>query len=207
MIRIIKHLSKDLILGIWEIDENIEKLKNELTEAELAQSKNFHPHKFAEFVTSRLLIKAMCLQAGIPYKGLIKDEHGKPFFIDSSFHLSISHSYPMVAGLIHKSKPCGIDIELPREQLLRVKGKFLNPKELEMCADDLEKLCLYWSAKEAIYKIYGRKNLSFAANIAIATVDDEVMTTQVKVGDEVKTIGLFFEKMERYLLVYGYGIL
>jgi 4'-phosphopantetheinyl transferase len=34
-------------------------------------------------------------------------------------------------------------------------------------ANDLVKLCIYWCAKEALYKIHGKKNLLFADHLRV----------------------------------------
>lgn len=207
MISFIKHISEDVVLGAWEINEDIEQLRKDLNVEERESTKNFHPKKIAEFVASRRLIKAMCEEAQLPFDGIFKDEHGKPHFIDSKHHLSISHSHPMVAGMIHKSQPCGIDIELPREQLRKVSRKFLNAQELIKCHNNLESLCLYWAAKEAIYKVHGRKKLSFSDNIYITDVKNHQLKSDVLIDGKSIPFDLQYEKIERYLLVYGHGTL
>ena len=51
--------------------------------------------------------------------------------------------------------------ERPREKLLRIRDRFLNNDEAATVGADLDLLCRYWAGKEVLYKIYGRKNVTF----------------------------------------------
>lgn len=164
---------------------------------------HLHPKKRLEFLASRQLIKKMCGELNIPYQGIEKDEFGKPYLIDSDFQISISHSYPMVACAIHPSKSCGIDIESIRPQLIKIKHKFLNQEELAYCGDDLKKLCLHWSAKEALYKIHGRKRLIFAEQLAVQKITDSEIHTEITLANSKKNHLLNYQKFLKYYLVYN----
>lgn len=164
---------------------------------------HLHPKKKLEYVASRKLIGRMCEQIKIPYKGIRKDEYGKPFLIDSAYHISISHSYPMVVCAIHLERPCGIDIESSRPQLLKIKHKFLNEAELAFCGDDLSRLCLHWSAKEALYKIYGRKRLLFAEQLAVKDITENEIKAQVMAEGHIQSFTLNYELFLEYFVVFN----
>ncbi|MEO9851649.1 MAG: 4'-phosphopantetheinyl transferase superfamily protein [Reichenbachiella sp.] len=165
--------------------------------------KHLHPKKKMEFLASRQLIREMCEQMNIAFHGIHKDEFGKPYLIDSAYHISISHSYPMVACALHPNTPCGIDIESARSQLLKIKHKFLNKEELEFCGEDLNKLCLHWSTKEALYKIYGRKRLIFAEQLAVLAIGGEEIKAQVTADRAVENYILNYEYYLEYFIVYN----
>ncbi|MEP2023186.1 MAG: 4'-phosphopantetheinyl transferase superfamily protein [Reichenbachiella sp.] len=186
-------------VGLAEItSENDEILK--LDHADLD---HFHPKKRLEFLASRLLIEQMCEELSIAYNGIRKDEFGKPHLIDSAFQISISHSYPMVGCAIHPSKPCGIDIEGNRPQLLKIKHKFLNKEELDYCGDDLNRLCLHWSTKEALYKIHGRKSLIFAEQLNLIDISPKEIKAQIHAEGITKNYVLNYECFLEYFLVYN----
>lgn len=164
---------------------------------------HLHPKKRLEFLASRQLIQRLCEAQQIAYHGIEKDAYGKPHLLQSDYQLSISHSYPMVACAIHPTAPCGIDIESTRPQLAKIKHKFLNSTELERCGSDLHQLCIHWSAKEALYKIHGRKRLSFAEQLVINELaDDHIRASILLDGVEEKYL-LRFEKFLEYYLVYN----
>lgn len=186
-------------VGLAEItSENDEILKLDHSDLD-----HLHPKKRLEFLASRQLIIQMCEKLDIPYQGIEKDGFGKPHLINSDYQISISHSYPMVACAIHPSEPCGIDIESLRPQLLKIKHKFLNPKELTYCGDDLKKLCLHWSAKEALYKAYGRKNLIFAEQLSIQQISSKQIQAQITIDKDVENFILNYEYFLEYFLVYN----
>lgn len=88
--------------------------------------------------------------------------------------MSISHSFPYATAIIHAEKPVGIDIEQPRDKILRIAEKFLNPKERDFAGNDLELLSILWSAKEVLYKIHGRKKLTFKQHLFIQPFEKRI---------------------------------
>ncbi|UXX79182.1 4'-phosphopantetheinyl transferase superfamily protein [Reichenbachiella carrageenanivorans] len=164
---------------------------------------HLNPKKRMEFLASRLLTQRLCEAQQIPYHGIEKDEYGKPHLIQSNYQLSISHSYPMVACAIHPTAPCGIDIESVRPQLTNIKHKFLNPIELRRCDTNLHQLCIHWSAKEVLYKIHGRKRLTFAKQLVIDEIRGDQIHARILLDDAEKKHLLKYEKVSEYYLVYN----
>lgn len=84
---------------------------------------------------------------------------GAPFIEgDEKLKISISHSrHHCLLAVGSGVNAIGVDIEEPRDQLLRVRDRFLAPAEAT-CVDllptpsQLTMLCIYWTAKEAVYK-------------------------------------------------------
>ena len=85
---------------------------------------------------------------------------GRPVLVAGATPLaeiSISHSHGMAVALA-ATRPCGIDIELPREAVLRVRSRFCSAPEEERLAATLAgvdaemRLTLLWAAKEAVRK-------------------------------------------------------
>ncbi len=127
-----------------------------------------HPAKQLEWLASRYAIHTLLENNELIYKGLRKDSAGKPFLEGNNFHFSLSHTQGYAAAVIHPKKPIGIDIELVSTKLSRVAYKFLSISELKEAGDSLEKLCVYWAAKEALYKLHGKKGeISFLENLSI----------------------------------------
>jgi 4'-phosphopantetheinyl transferase len=124
------------------------------------------PERRLEWIASRILLKKLAAEQGFAQAAVEKDAFGKPFITDCPYHISLSHAFPYAAAIIHE-QPVGIDVEHSREQLFRIRHKFLHPEELSRAGNDLQMLGIYWSAKEALYKLYGRKGLLFQEQIRI----------------------------------------
>lgn len=159
--------SEDSCWGLWKITEEETSLQNEVI-GETVPSTLTNPLKRREFFAGRALLKALLHQWEIPYPGIEKDRFGKPFLAGSDVHISLSHSYPFVAAIIHRHKNVGIDLEQPKDKLLRIAPRILSPQELRNAGEDVVKHCVYWCAKEALIKIYGKKDLIFSRNLLIS---------------------------------------
>ena len=83
---------------------------------------------------------------------------GKPYFVDSPWHFSISHTKRHVFCVIHDA-PVGIDAEeMDREINLRLAEKILSPGEkiqFDAAADKPKALRKFWVLKEAAAKLSG----------------------------------------------------
>ena len=174
----------DCLLMVWEITENADFYKTELGKKnfELPEYKLIsHPHKQKEWLASRFLAKFLAETLHINYRGLIKDAYNKPFLQDSNHHLSLSHTTTHVAAGIHLHKPLGIDLETITPRLHIIKHKFLTDSERENANDELEKLCIYWSAKEALYKLYGKRGVHFQKELQVEpfVLGDEKMDGKI----------------------------
>jgi phosphopantetheinyl transferase len=99
------------------------------------------------------------------------DVHRKPHFIKSHHHLSISHSHNMIAVCIDQRSPTGIDIQFINDKIIRIKRKFLNEEEQAKTSDDPFELTCYWSIKEALFKVYGKKDAFLKEHIEVNTIN------------------------------------
>ncbi len=201
--------NQDTVLAIWKITETIENLLAQVDFNKYDQASYdviSNDEKKLEWLSSRLTIRHLVEKIGKKYKGIIKDKHKKPYLKDINYHLSISHSFPYAAAIIHKTNPVGIDIEMPREKIERISKRFLSDVELEAANENIEVLSIYWSAKETLYKIYGKKKLIFRKNIEVLAFEmsDEGETEGIiKIDDEVTTYTLRFIKIDNHYLVYS----
>lgn len=159
--------------GLWHILESEEQLRKStpLFEAErraLATIKGEGRRR--EFLAARLLLHHM---SGRPERGeLIKDESGKPHLADSLFHVSISHTVDYAAAIAHPN-PCGIDVQRMVPRIVKLADKFVNPAERSQLLGkhEIVQLHLIWSAKEAMYKAFGRRKLDFKEHLTVNLED------------------------------------
>lgn len=104
-----------------------------------------------------------------------RDLFGKPWPVNKSGFVSISHSSNWVAFCFHPNQPMGIDVETTRLQLAKVAPRILHQSELsihEKSQNRQRTLQLFWGGKEALYKAYGKKNLEFSTQLILSKIED-----------------------------------
>jgi phosphopantetheinyl transferase len=198
------HDHSDSAWALWKITEEEKFLANELHPFEQVPEGVSNPAKRLEFLAGRVLIKALLKKWDLPFEGLRKDDAGKPFFINHNIHLSLSHSYPYVAAMIDRQKSVGIDLEQPKEKLLRIGARVLNEEELKDAGNDVVKHCIYWCAKEALIKIYGKRHLILSKELAIRpfTLQKEGnLLGSIIADNSAVTIPLFYRVYDNFVVV------
>lgn len=163
----IKEAGRTGKLGLWHITESVEELlkMKKFSEEDLFQLNSFYyEHRKKEWLVSRILTeKILGENAEIFY-----DEHNKPFLKNSKKHISLSHSHELLAVIID-DKETGIDIEQIKPNVLKIKEKFMSDAELKALEKEhkAEELTLCWCVKESLYKLYGKKKLTFKENLFV----------------------------------------
>lgn len=155
-------------LAVWKITEDEEYFIQNLkwTHSEKAHFEALKGIRRIEWLSSRLLL---CTLANIEDSSfIVKDNFGKPFIKDSQINISISHTSGYAAAYISPHS-IGIDIQTLVNKIHRIAHKFLTHEELHLIPQHkmLHALHLYWGAKEALYKAYGRKQLKYREHIKI----------------------------------------
>ena len=164
-------ISTNRVWALWKITEERSSLEHRIHPFEVVSPELTNPNKILEFLSSRVLLKELLAQWRLPFEGLMKDNSGKPFLKNSNLHISLSHSYPYVAAIIDREKSVGIDLEQPKDKLLRIAERVLNVTEQQNAGSNITKHCIYWCAKEALIKIYGKRHLHLANELAIEPFD------------------------------------
>ena len=141
----------------------------------------------------------------IKYK---KDEYGKPYLINDTRYISVSHSKNVVAAII-SDMPCGIDIQFSSDKTARIASKFINQNEFDYINENkLDYYHIIWGAKEALYKSDGKRGLDFKRNLIISPFNININGSIV---GEIKRENSSFFKIkyrqinldEPYYLVYS----
>lgn len=197
-----EEINSESCWGIWRIDESEEELMYLLNPSKTDQA-HFetiqHPRIRLESIASRQIVKELTLRFGDEYQGIFKNKNGKPFLYNSPLHVSYSHTEQYAAAIIHREKPCGIDMEHIQEKMQRVSGRFLSEKELENTGQDLQKICIYWCAKEAMYKLYNLKDTEFKGNLKVAPFEKELKGEL----EGVIHVGSFLSKSDVHYHLFG----
>ena len=125
-----------------------------------------HPHKKLQHLAARYLLEI--LQPGFPFHLIEITDSRKPLLSSKEFHFSVSHCGDYAAAIVSDIHCVGIDVELITPRVERVKNKFLSDRELTLSPESGNRfLTLCWSAKEAIYKWYGKGRVDFKSNIIL----------------------------------------
>lgn len=170
MIVFSKNISAKTIITLWKIEESPAYFLNYLgiNLVNLPELSNAtHPLKQLEWLASRTCVRYTVEQLNHPYCGIAKDSYNNPYFVDNQGFVSLSHTNEYAVAIVSFEEEVGIDIEKISDKLSRVAHKFLSHSERIHAEDNIFRMCVYWCAKESLYKWYGKKNLSFKENIYI----------------------------------------
>ena len=157
-------------LAVWHITETEEFFTNEVS----IKNNVTHPHKRLQHLAGRYLLKY--LQPDFPFDSIQIGFSKKPVLPANQFHFSISHCGDYAAAILSSEKLVGIDVELITPKIEKVKDKFLKLEELELLQknqfseSNIELITLFWSAKEAMFKWYGKGSISFKRNLPIKQI-------------------------------------
>lgn len=170
-----KELKIEQELAIWKWEEELETGLNQLAPSknQLLEFQNIkHEKRQKEWLAARLLLQEVGFNHPISYLS-----NGKPVVVDGPF-FSLSHCLPYI-GMTSGPLSVGLDIQKPEEKMLVIKTKFGHPEELEHASksgDELNYVSILWSAKEAIFKVYG-ENILFAEELRIEpfSLDDSLI--------------------------------
>jgi 4'-phosphopantetheinyl transferase EntD len=166
-------------LGIWRIEEPesffLEKvpLKRDVS----------HPFKRLQHLAGRYLLSF--LFPDFPLDEIRIADTRQPFLKSEKYHFSISHCGRYAAAIVSSNSRVGVDIELITPRIEIVAHKFLSEEESHFFNEDYtlfleqwgmrgrvhqEFLTLIWSAKEALFKWYGRGELDFKKHMQLEGV-------------------------------------
>ena len=156
-------------LAIWKITEE----ESFFVPHVPLQSTITHPHKRLQHLAGRYLLRY--LFPDFPTSLIRIADTRKPFLEDEAYHFSISHCGDYAAVIVSSHYRVGIDIEIPTPKVVRLEQKFLNPDEYLLVQDPdadthLQKSTMAWSAKEAMFKWWGRGKIDFSEMLRISGV-------------------------------------
>lgn len=166
-----QQVDDDTEFALWKIEEEADELYSQLqldTWEQAYYEKLNKSKRHLHWLGTRVLLRKMLKTD--EYIDCKVDIHGKPYLVNLPYHISLSHSFDYAAVMISRSRPVGIDIEQIKEKVERIAEKFLDPRELEFISEDkhrIQQLYVCWCAKEAVYKCYGQKEVSFLDNISL----------------------------------------
>jgi 4'-phosphopantetheinyl transferase len=202
----LEYKAEERAWGIWKITEDETALLRQVDQFESIPDSITHPQKRLEYIAGRVLARNLLEAIGKRFEGVTKDVFGKPFFKENIFQLSLSHSFPYVAALTDINKSVGIDLEQIKSKLIKIGPRVLGKSELLDAGFDATKHCIYWCAKEAMIKIYGKKDLVFSEHLLVNPFRLEkagALTGKIKLNDGETVIPLQYYVYEGFAVVFN----
>ena len=138
---------------LWKITESLEAFDLDLIPSESSSSA-----RNTQWLAGRAALDAL----DIDVAKIVKDDFGKPNIQGKGKEISLSHCNQYAAAIASKVQ-VGIDIEQITPRIERIAKRFVHDDEWRFIndTDRLTVLYLLWSAKEALYKLYGKKAVDF----------------------------------------------
>jgi len=206
-----KQIDDDTEFALWKIEEQTDDLYSQLqlNEHEKAYVEQLsHGKRHLHWLGTRVLLRKMLNTE--EYIDCRVDEHGKPYLVELPYHISLSHSFDYAAVMISKTRPVGIDIEQIKEKVERIAHKFMKPDEMAFISDEhkIQQLYVCWCAKEAVYKCYGQKEVSFADNISLKPFNfDKIGNVNAHLSKEAVSLDyrVDYLQYEDYMIGYVKG--
>lgn len=184
-------------IGRWSVGESEASLRagidvSSATMARINTAKS--TSRRIEILASRRLMHRM----GISDHSIIYTDEGKPVVRGGDRHISISHSHGEICVAV-ADYPIGIDIQKIDRRIRNVLSWFMNPMESdEKRRDELLRMAILWSGKEALYKLEGDSRIS-------------MRDFQIRLPREIESEGYFpailsikGEKTRAYRLYYSH---
>ncbi len=168
-----REINSQVRFAIWRVEESADDLLSRLQlndrERSVLAALN-KGNRTLHWLSTRVLLRLMLDTPG--YIDCPSDQNGKPYLTNFPQKISLTHSFDYVAVMMSDCGEVGIDLELIGPKILRIAHKFMKPEELsvtEKMPEDERIHYLYacWCAKEAVYKLQGKKGVSFREHMTI----------------------------------------
>lgn len=146
-----------------QIPENISELISSASEMDLRSINNINSIQRQK----EKLITAKFIRLIFGDKIILNhNDFGVPFLEGLNINISISHCRDQIIIATNPTNNIGIDIELQRQQLNRIKDRFLSDKEITHY-NTPSLLLKAWTIKEAVYKAALTPGLSLSKQIEL----------------------------------------
>lgn len=163
------NINQSTKLAVWKITESEDFFLQKVS----VQKEITHPHKRLQHLAGRYLLQI--LHPDFPFELVEIAASKKPLLSNGKLHFSISHCNNFAAAIVSEDRSVGIDVELVTPKIELVKTRFLSQHELNLVSSEnfeprtknAKLITLFWSAKESIFKWYGKGYLSFKNNMSL----------------------------------------
>ncbi|MCC8409516.1 4'-phosphopantetheinyl transferase superfamily protein [Mucilaginibacter sp. UR6-1] len=203
-----QRIDDDTEFALWKIEEAADDLyvKLQLKDDEKAVFDSLgNSKRHLHWLGTRVLLRTML--STDEYIDCKVDVHGKPYLVNHPYYISFSHSFDYAAVMISRRYQVGIDIEQVKQKVERIAHKFMRPEELDFISErrKIEELYVCWCVKEAVYKCYGQKTVSFLDNILLEPFSFEghgVVNAVLDKGNVKIDYKVGYQQYEDYMIGY-----
>ena len=187
-------LSTSLQWMIWEITEDLSFFQTFPENWTTNKDHEIVSQKKLESSAARFCLWTLCQQISKGPWDLKKDDRNRPYFDQSDYHISLSHSFPFVAAVISHKKSVGIDLERFGRNVEKIGTRFLSPEEWSRWQNSHADLTKAWTCKEAVYKAMGVPGLAFQQDIELP----HLATNPFEIYVRDKKITISMEEFEHF---------
>jgi len=206
-----QRIDDDTEFALWKIEEQADELYQQLqlnSEEKAFIEGISNGKRHLHWLGTRVLLRKMLNTE--EYIDCRVDDHGKPYLFTLPYHISLSHSFDYAAVMISRKSPVGIDVEQIKQKVERIAHKFMRPTELGFIdpQNKIEHLYVCWCVKEAVYKCYGQKEVSFADDISLQPFKFDnkgVIEARLQKGDVSLNYSVGYLQFEDYMVGYVKG--
>ncbi len=202
-----QNINETTKLAVWRIEESEAFfLENVPLQADIT-----HPHKRLQHLAGRYLLSY--LFSDFPKEEIEIADTRKPFLPNEQYHFSISHCQLYAAAIVSSQYRVGIDVECITARVGSIKTKFLHPEELDFVnlqpsKNELALLTVLWSAKEAMFKWFGRGKVDFRSMMGTFPFDlkeDGIINGWFHKDDFEKKLQLHYKLFNEVSLVFTFS--
>lgn len=193
------------IIAIWDIKEEEKALQPKIIDDYFKNEISKTENKTVRL--QRLAAKTLLEHLFDTPPALSKNSFGKPEIINIQEEISISHTENRAAVMISKFA-AGLDIEKIKPKIEKIIPKFMSKAEQDCLSQThrMEQAYVFWCAKEALYKKYSEKSLSFKEQLPIEPFDYKgtsgIIKGRIIANDRSDNYQLAYEKIDDFMLVY-----
>ncbi len=206
---LIFHLQKEEYeLAAWKIDEDDSFFESrlQLSEEEKIFLQNIKaPNKRLQWLASRHLIRVL-LKTDLFIDSNYK-QRGKPELFSHKKEISISHTDDVCAVIMSENKKVGVDIEPEYRDVTVIAHKYISAVEKQNRVFSNEQNLFIWCAKEALFKLYAKGEVSFQNDLFVQLPE---LTTEGTAHAEIRkpdmniSLELKYQFLDQgYILCWG----
>jgi phosphopantetheinyl transferase len=163
--------------------ESISSAQEHLTPREAEKAMTLGSRRRRDFIAARVALKRLARQLELvtedrPDRAIetVGPDGARPCIAESGIHCSVSHSGGLVVAVAHR-RPIGVDIEMVSEKVIRLRSRFLSPKESDLVFQSglsLERSAARaWTIKEAAAKALGLHLFQAIHEVDVVRVGEE----------------------------------
>jgi phosphopantetheinyl transferase len=181
----------------WEVTESLHELIH------IAENLNINKEipQYIEARQKQILVMRILHKMIAPGTEIIYEATGKPV-LSPSGNISFTHSRHHIA-VYRCDQECGVDLEQLHKRVIGIRHKYINDAEHDFVhSEDVELLIRLWSAKEAMFKVYGKDGVFLRSNIFVTEMNRDYCKATLKDGDTIINRTIRFRSIEDMILAW-----